>query len=201
MPLLTPQEEQSLVAGLQEGSRESFRFFYDRYFIPLFYFARGYVTDQQAAEDIATEAFIRLWKKHPDFETAVRIKNFLFLAARNLSVDFLRRKKSRQHRDEAFTSLVAEPTEETLAREEITGALFQCIYEEAEKLPEQLGQVFRLAYIKGLSNEEISNRMGISDQTVRNYKTSALKTIRNALAGKDLFGLLLFICWYNRFMD
>src|SRR5688572_8229368 len=114
MPSLSPQEEQLLVAALQQGSKDSFRAFYDRYFIPLFYFAKGYVTNEQAAEDIATEAFIRLWSKHGDFDSAAKVKNFLYLAARNLAVDHLRRDKRRHTRDAAFTDRIAEPPEETL---------------------------------------------------------------------------------------
>ena len=201
MPLLSPQEEQSLVTELQKGSRESFRFFYDLHFIPLFHFARGYVSDEQAAEDISTESFIKLWKKHPDFDSSEKVKNFLYLAARNASIDWLRRKKTRLERDQAFSYLVAEPTEETQTREEITGALFQCIYAEADKLPEQLRQVFHLSYIQGLSNPDIAGQMGISDQTVRNYKASALKSIRTALVGKDLFSLLIFLYWCSQFPD
>lgn len=191
----------SYISRMASLSADTFRSFYDRHFIPLYYFARGYVHSDQSAEDIVTEAFIRLWNKHEDFDNPEKIKNFLYIAARNLAVDHLRREKRRLARDGAFTQLISEPSEHALLKEELTGSLFQCIYEEADKLPDQLKQVFHLAYTKGLSNDEIARAMNLSDQTVRNYKAAALKALRKALQGKDLLTLLVFLTIRSGIID
>jgi RNA polymerase sigma-70 factor (ECF subfamily) len=74
----------------------------------------------------------------------------------------------------------------------------QRIYEEIEKLPKKCRQVFKLAYMDGLGNEEIANLLNITYQTVKNQKVRALKILRLALLHKGLLAAIL-IRWYRIF--
>ncbi len=75
--------------------------------------------------------------------------------------------------------------------EPIPSIVYQYIYDEIEKLPEPTRKIFKMAYVDGLSNEEISLALGLTNASVRNYKTRALKTLRMALLQKDMFAFLL----------
>src|SRR5205807_1596320 len=74
---------------------------------------------------------------------------------------------------------------------QLKAEIYQHIYEEIEKLTPHLKKVFQMAYIEGMSNEEIAQQLGINNQSVRNDKSRALKQIRLAMMDKDIFGLLL----------
>jgi len=68
-----------------------------------------------------------------------------------------------------------------MTRLEQQAELLQRIYEEIEKLPKKCRQVFKLAYLDGLSNEEIAELLHINYQSVKNQKVRALKILRLAL--------------------
>ncbi len=72
------------------------------------------------------------------------------------------------------------------------------IYEAVEALPQKSRRVFQLKYIEGLKNEEICERLGTSNQTVRNQMASALKTLRLRLQDKShLLPVLLLMIKTN----
>jgi len=61
-----------------------------------------------------------------------------------------------------------------------------------EKLPPKCGEICRLSYIEGMSNEEIASRLLLSVNTVKNQKTKAITLLRLSLSPKSL--LILSIC-------
>ena len=51
-----------------------------------------------------------------------------------------------------------------------------------ESLPPRCGEVFRMSYIDGLTDKEISESLGISVSTVENHIYLALRSLRSKLA-------------------
>jgi len=64
------------------------------------------------------------------------------------------------------------------------------IEQEIDALPEKMREVFRLSRDNGLSHKEIANQLSLSEYTVSNQITSALKVLRVKL-GAFFFTLLL----------
>ena len=60
------------------------------------------------------------------------------------------------------------------------------------KLTERQREVFEMSKEENLSHAEIEQRLGISNQAVRNYLASALRKIRSEL--KDYAPLLALYC-------
>ena len=159
----------------------------------MFYFAKRFVTDGPTAEDITSETFIKLWNRHGDFENIYKLQSFLYTATRNACINTLRSEKRQSEKEKQLLYLIEQDSEEALAQQQLTAKIYQYIYEEIEKLPPQEQKIFKLAYIDGLSNEEIALQLGINNQSVRNSKTRALKTMRLMLADKDIYKLLLLL--------
>lgn len=64
-----------------------------------------------------------------------------------------------------------------------------------EELPPRQKEIFLLSRIKGLSHDEIADRLNISRKTVRNHLFLALKHIRSHMNTDaiGLFGLLVVL--------
>lgn len=184
---------EAMVQQLQKGNKKAFEWLYDQQYITVFMFARRFVTDQQAAEDITTEVFLKLWDRLTDFDSLPAIQSFLHVSTRNACLNYIRNRSRQSVQQQRWEYLLQQDEEEVLAQQQLQADIYRHVYDEIEKLSPQLKIVFRLAYIEGLSNEEIADRLGINNQSVRNDKSRALKQIRMAMMDKNIYGV--FILW------
>ncbi len=65
---------------------------------PVLSFAYGILGDAAKAEDVAQEAFVRLWKQAEHWESRARVKTWLFTVVKNLCLDEKRRLGSERPR-------------------------------------------------------------------------------------------------------
>nr|WP_244669830.1 sigma-70 family RNA polymerase sigma factor [Kaistia sp. 32K] len=146
------------------------------------------VRDPQIAEDLAQETYVRA---HKAIEAGPieHIEAFLHQTARNLALDYLRRRKTRARvetdglSDEMLESIPADtPSLETEIMERERLRLFQAAL---ATLPERVQQVVRLSRIEEWTNARIALHLGVSERTVFNDLKLAMAHCRDALARKD----------------
>ena len=160
LPTTEPQSPDLFAAELQSHQR------------PLKSWLRSRFPWLGEVDDIAQEAILRLWRRQTreDSTPLKSSKAALFSIARNAVIDLAR------HRAVAKTDCVAEMTElsvldqganvvETVvARQEL-----EFLTEAVRGLPDRCRQVVTLAKIYGLSEREVAERLGISENTVRTH--------------------------------
>jgi RNA polymerase sigma-70 factor (family 1) len=174
----------------------TFRELYQQYQPGLFFQAYALLQNQQEAEDLVTETFMKLWKARTQFSSAGAAVNWMRITNRNACLDLLKHRKVVQ---QSLVELPADEAEKEWYHEDLLGELLQEIYSAIQQLPEKSREVFRLRYIDGLKNEEIAGKLGIRHQSVRNHLATALKTLRLKLLDKDhLLPILLLML---RFKD
>lgn len=184
--------EESLLKDLQGGSKTAFEKIYRQEYIVVFYTARRFIADIQAAEDLTTETFLKLWERLGAFNSLPAIRSFLFVTIKNACLNHLRAEKRSTERQQQLSYLLEQEGEEDIANQQLMAIIYQYLEDEIEKLSPQLKRVFKMAYIDGMSNEDIATVLGINNQSVRNDKARALKQLRLAFAGKDIYTLLLW---------
>ncbi|RZS67134.1 RNA polymerase sigma-70 factor (ECF subfamily) [Pseudobacter ginsenosidimutans] len=168
----------------------TFRELYQRYQPGLFFQAYALLQNQQEAEDIVTDSFMKLWNARAQFNSAGAAVNWMRIATRNACLDLLKHRKIVQH----SLNEIAGQADKEWYHEDLLGELLQEIHTAVEQLPEKSREVFRLRYIDGLKNEEIAGQLGIRHQSVRNHLATALKTLRLKLLDKDhLLPILLLM--------
>ena len=72
---------------------------------------------------------------------------------------------------------------EDIQNELIEIEMLQKVYEAVESLPPKCREVFKMLYVEGLSYKDVSARLDLSVQTVRNHKSYAVNLLRHRLAG------------------
>src|SRR5215471_5577472 len=89
--MATVEEEQELWNRLRQGDTEAFGGFYRQHAARLQGFLRRYLGDAKAAEDVAQEAFLRLWQHPNGFNPArATLKAYLFGIAAKRAADWWR---------------------------------------------------------------------------------------------------------------
>lgn len=137
------------------------------------------VRSQQAAKDIAQEAYVRLLQL--DQPGAVSyLRAFLFKTAANLAVDHIRHEQTarRIKQTKLFEALTAPSTPE----QSTDGAQELRLVEQLiAELPPKCRRAFLLHRVSDLDISDIALQMGLSERMVRTYVVRALVYCRTAL--------------------
>jgi len=201
-PLSMPPELDTLwsydpMQRFELDNEQIFKSLHESLFRPIRFFAGKIIADQAAAEDIATESFIKLWEHRDGFDSLAQIKKFLYTTTKNACLNHLRdtQRHAKIHQEIAFlTATVSDNTvEHSIIRTELT----QLIWQELDHLPPACKQVCSLLLKERLSRNEIAERLGISVQNVDSQIARAAKRLRTVLLRRKL---LLMVAFFLRFL-
>lgn len=145
------------------------------------------VGDENDAQDIVQEAFIRLYRV-VDPENIENPKAYLRSTVHNLAINGYRQKKRRRwvegtsfddlssHQREAVSFDAPSPEAATASRQEL-----QQVIDSIEQLSPQCQKVFLLHKFKGMSYAEIAREMNISERAVEYYMAQVFAHLRRCL--------------------
>ncbi len=85
--------DEQLIVGYLKGDEKSLEVLIEKYLKPIYGFAYRYVDNSQEAEDITQEVFVRMWRNLKKFKSGKKFSTWLFAIAKNVAIDFLRKKK------------------------------------------------------------------------------------------------------------
>ena len=167
-----------------------FKQLYKKHWSELYAYTFNIVRDKDLAEDIVQDVFTDYW----DRMEKIDIENpraFLYQSVKNQSAKRLKSRKFNNVQVEALTDLlplIENETDYVKLRE----SLLQEIDAHAHKiLPEKCLSIFKLRFYKGMSYKEIAVQLNISENTVENQISRALKLLRKSLSYP--LGLLLVL--------
>ncbi len=136
---------------------------------------------QDEAEDAVQETFLKLWEMRDRLDDVGSAKAYSIRILKNECLDRLRRAKKKVPAEQALAKESILPADEQIDSrrrlEKVLGAI--------KSLPDSQKQVLLLRTVEGLSYEEISQRMGMSQLTLRVLLTRARGALRN-LSGRKI---------------
>lgn len=132
------------------------------------------------AEDLTQDVLIKLWIRRKNLDRVQNIDSFVFAIAKNHVIDHLRKAKSdRQYRAALVHQI---KIQEPKALDDIIYKDYKNILDGLIKeLPPRQREIFQLSRLKGLSHDEIAERLNISNKTVRNHLFEALKHLKTQI--------------------
>ncbi len=177
--------DEELMPLIGEKDPEAFEVFYDRHGGAAYSLAYRMVGERAAAEDIAQEAFISIWRSGARFDrTRGSVRSWMLSIVRNRAIDALRSRAGKAPKlgfdDDAILEQrpAAERTEEEAMRREVASEVRGALGE----LPGEQSKVIELAYFGGFSQSEISRMLGVPLGTVKGRMRLGLAKIRGELA-------------------
>jgi RNA polymerase sigma-70 factor (ECF subfamily) len=169
--------DHELTELLRMKDHGAFTEIYDRYMGLLYLHALKMVKDEQEAEDIIHELFTSLWVNAAEITINVTLSAYLYRAVKNKVINALARQKVRRIYLESLQHYIDAGnwnTDESVRARELA---YQ-IEKEVALMPKKMREVFELSRIAGLSHKQISERLNISDKTVKKQINNALKLLR-----------------------
>ncbi|KKB48227.1 MULTISPECIES: RNA polymerase sigma factor [Parabacteroides] len=181
------------IKKLQEGSYEAFDTLYNVYADSLYGFALLHTKSTVQAEDIVQDTFLKLWNMRESLSVEGSFKSMLFTIAKNHVIDIFRQQVNRAN----FEDYIAFCEDENLLDNTSVEKVYYNDFLEKlaiakQKLTPAQRNIFELSREEGMSNTEIAAASNLSEQTVKNHLSAALKVLRVEL-GKYNFLFALFI--------
>ena len=171
-----------LVVAARGGSNDAFGELVDRYREPVVRLAYRLTHDPDEAKDIAQDAFLRAYRRIESFRPDRPFSRWLFVIARNASLDALRRRRRVAGPVAVSESEGVAGPEELLLRNEdalrLRGALAD--------LPDNYRRSLELYYFAGLRYREIADDLGIPIGTVKTYIARAKRRLRDRFQGDEV---------------
>lgn len=176
-----------LIALACRGDLAAFREIIDRYGAQIHSLAYQIVRDEDDAQDIAQEVFVKLHLLLNTFDGRSRFTTWLYRLTTNMAIDFLRkhRKKRTSSLEEADEASIPDNSalqpdarlEMKETRETITRLLGELSLTQRK--------VFVLRDIRGFTTAEVADILGCGAATVRVHLAQARLRIRKALTRRD----------------
>jgi RNA polymerase sigma-70 factor, ECF subfamily len=169
-----------LIEGLGRRDKAIFDFVFNYYYSSLCAFSNQYLDDHDASEDLVQDFFVSLWVEAPHLQISSSLKSYLFASIKNRCLDFRKHQKViEKHREYILFS--THDSDNTTDHFFAESELRQAIQKSMEKLSPRAREIFKLSRLNGLSNHEISVKLGISKRTVEIQISNSLKILRKEL--------------------
>jgi RNA polymerase sigma-70 factor, ECF subfamily len=183
-----------LMLDVKAGDEQSFALLLHRYRGPLVNFLYRMVRNREQAEDLAQEAFLRVYRAREDYIPSAKFTTWLFRIATNLALNSVRDNRYQRMEislDAPVTMDAEEGDEKTMDIAEKHPDIEQHLIEEArrkmirqaiEKLPEKQRAAVLLHKYQELDYGEISKILECSESALKSLLFRAYQTLRVELA-------------------
>jgi RNA polymerase sigma-70 factor (ECF subfamily) len=179
-------EAATVLARAREGDCDAFRALVERHSQGAFRLAFRLTGNEQDAEDVVQEGFLKAYRQLGRFESRSNFGTWLHRIIVNCSMDLLRARQSRRERTEVedaerlMSGIPAgDPGPEHIARgEEIRRRLDASL---ASLSPLERA-AFTLRHYEGQSIDEISSTLGVRTSAAKHSVFRAVRKLREALA-------------------
>ncbi len=173
----TPESDALLLRKIKDGDSAATRILVDQYLDRLVNYSTRMLSDRSEAEDVAQEAFLRLWRNIDKWKADAPVIHWLQRVTYNLCIDRLRKKKPVNIDDIAEPEDPFENPARSLHQMQVSTAVNVAI----QKLPDRQRAAIVFVHQEGLSNIETSEIMEISVEAVESLLSRGRRGLRSLL--------------------
>ncbi len=138
------------------------------------HFIRARVKDEQTADDILQDVFLRALTQIQTLRDQTKITGWLYQIARRATIDYYRRFQSTVEWDE--TIVAPDDADETLERE-----LAECLPQWIEHLPVSYRDALVMSELEGVPQKQVAKKLGLSLSGAKSRVQRAREKIKQAL--------------------
>jgi RNA polymerase sigma-70 factor (ECF subfamily) len=175
------QSEKILIENIKHSDKDSFKKLYLQYHPILFRFVVSHVHDEDIAEDIVQDTFVRVWRIRRSLASDKSLFSLMAKISSNLSKDHFRHETVKLKHQENIIEIYdqqSDKPDKQLETEFIQNNILTIVH---QYLPLKQRMIFLLSRIEEKTSREIAEILNISQRTVENQLYRALKMLKKKI--------------------
>lgn len=190
-----PYDERKILGRISDGDEDAFAVFFNDHYHRLRPFVSRFFKEDDQAEDVLQEVFIRVWLNRDQLPRIENIAGWLRTVTSRTCINVLRKDLTRKKHITGLTS--QEPDQAHTPEDRITAdEIRQLVTRAVNDMPPSRRRIYLMSREEGLKPAEIAERLSLSVNTVRNTLVMALKEIRDFLKIRGHLISLLFLLFF-----
>ena len=182
--------DRTFVARVRAGDADAYRVLVERHGRALFRLAFRMTGNQQDAEDVVQESFLRAYRQISKFDERASFGTWLYRIAANCSLDLVRSRKRRSEHQPLLGDSPAEvddpvlslpSTDPTPERAALSGEVRDRLAEAMNELSATERTAFVLRHFEGMRIEEVSRVLECQPGAAKHSVFRAVQKLRRAL--------------------
>ena len=182
-PLPTHMPEDELVDRLKRNERGAYEYLYDNYSHSLYGVITRIVTDQETANDVLQDAFVKIWNGINNYDASKgKLFTWMLNVCRNLAIDKTRSRDFQNNQKNQSTEKVVNQVGRLITDDIKPDHIG--LSEIVSKLDPNEKLLIDLMYFKGYTQAEIAEEYNIPLGTVKTRLRSATMNLRKIFGSK-----------------
>ena len=179
--------DEDLISLVEAGDADAFATLYDRHSRSAFSLAYRMMGERQAAEDLAQDAFIKVWRNARSYRAERgSVRTWLLSIVHNRGIDQLRSTASRRRTQEKIEASAPRSQPSEAFAETWRNSQRDQVREALRSLPPEQLKILELAYFSGYTHVEIAELLSLPLGTVKGRMRLGLKKIRDYFDSRDV---------------
>src|SRR5215211_5188538 len=178
--------DEDLISLVETADAEAFATLYDRHSRAAFSLAYRMMGERQASEDLAQDAFLKVWRSASSYRAERgSVRTWILSIVHNRGIDHIRSQASRRRRQEEMEASAPRSQPSEAFAETWRNSQREQVREALGTLPPEQLKILELAYFSGYTHMEISNLLDLPLGTVKGRMRLGLKKIRDYFESRD----------------
>lgn len=175
--------EKHIVELLQERNEKAISLLYEHYADTLLGVANKVVRDEDLAQDILQESFVKIWKKSDSYDPSkAKLFTWLFRITRNTAIDKLRSVSTKSDKE-----IQIDVSDVYNLGVDSTRPEFMDVRENLDKIEPKYQIVLDALFFQGMTQQEASDELDIPLGTIKSRLKIGLRELRK------IYGPVLFM--------
>ena len=189
--------EKHIVELLQERDEKAISLLYEHYGDTLYGVAYKVVRNEELAQDVLQESFVKIWKKSDSYDaTKAKLFTWLFRITRNTAIDKLRSVNTKSDKEiQIDVSDVYNLGVNSIRPE------FIDVKENLEKIESKYQIVLDALFFQGMTQQEASDELNIPLGTIKSRLKIGLRELKKIYGTPALFLFLIpvLLLWKKKY--
>jgi RNA polymerase sigma-70 factor, ECF subfamily len=179
--------DEDLISLVEAGDADAFATLYDRHSRSAYSLAYRMMGERQAAEDLAQDAFIKVWRNAASYRAERgSVRTWILSIVHNRGIDQLRSTESRRRTQDKIEASAPRSQPSEAFAETWRNSQRDQVREALSTLPAEQLKILELAYFSGYTHVEISELLSLPLGTVKGRMRLGLKKIRDYFDSRDV---------------
>src|SRR5919107_1953780 len=172
--------DEDLISLVEAADAEAFATLYDRHIRAAFSLAHRMMGERQASEDLAQDAFLKVWRGASSYRAERgSVRTWILSIVRNRGIDQIRSQASRRRAQEKIEASAPRSQPSEAFAETLRNSQRDQVREALNTLPPEQLKILELAYFSGFTQVQVSELLDVPLGTMKGRMRQGLKKMRD----------------------